>query len=119
MQTEDGLWEALFITGIPTASSVFSQETQVNSDTIYRLRLMDVYGDGFCCVFGVGWTTVTSAMASNEFASGTLVWESFGNIQSQLDAFFSVDEFGITRLVEHEDIAIANSTKHNATMEGL
>ena len=58
--------------------------------------------------FGVGWSTVTTAVSrTSSFASGTIIWEAFGNIGFQLDTYFWVDESGIA-VAAAEDLVLSD-----------
>ena len=98
---ELGPWETVDSGNLPFALTLHSYTGEVQPSTFYRLRLTDIYGDGFCCGYGVGWSTVTTAMTSRDYMNGTVIWQSSGSFQSQLDAYFWVSEVGDVQHVEY------------------
>ncbi|CAB9504561.1 Plasminogen (Fragment) [Seminavis robusta] len=83
-------------------STVISYEKFVENETIYRLRILDALGDGTCCLFGLGWFTITNATASDDFELGTVLWEMMGGEFFDLEeVFIWVDADGNSHLVEY------------------
>ena len=99
-QAEDGLWQQLASSSPSYPLSLYSYTTEVEPETFYRLSVWDRVGDGFCCSFGVGWSTVTTAVPSAEFQTGTVIWQGDGQFEAVMDALFWVDKFGLAHYVE-------------------
>ncbi|CAB9524494.1 LRR receptor-like serine threonine-protein kinase [Seminavis robusta] len=111
---QSGEWQTLDSQNPPNASSLHSPTKEVKSDSLYRLRLFDSYGDGICCSWGFGWFSVTNSTPSEGHADGTVVWTAVGDALdggsgalsfieegTSLDVFLWVDLDGNVQHVEY------------------
>lgn len=116
LEVSSGSWQVLDSVNTPNASSLHSYDKEVESDTIYWLRLLDSYGDGTCCSFGFGWFSVNSPALSTENTNlnGTVVWTAVGDALNgasgvlqwieegtSLDVFLWVDTDGNVHHMEY------------------
>lgn len=94
-QLDSGLWDTLDSESLLGQNSLFSYTREVESNSLYRLRLSDRLGDGTCCAFGIGWFTITNSTPSLEFEQGTVVWNTTGdNLGRRIDVILRVDATG-------------------------
>ncbi|CAB9508841.1 Leucine Rich Repeat [Seminavis robusta] len=82
--------------------TVYSIEQAVDSDSVYRLTISDSLSDGTCCLYGLGWFTITNATTSAQNADGTVVWSAIGDFDGELLAHIYVDPQGRASLLEYQ-----------------
>lgn len=99
-ELESGSWQAL-ASGTPReVMGLFSKTLSVQSNSLYRLRLLDDNDDGLCCDYGFGWFTITNATPSLDHSDGTVIWYGRGDVlQSLLDVFIYVNSAGNAQFV--------------------
>jgi hypothetical protein len=84
------------------SETLVSYDKFVQSETIYHLNLVDTLSDGNCCLFGLGWFTITNSTASGNFTEGTVLWAMTGDeLSNPVDAYIWVDANGSSRLAEY------------------
>jgi hypothetical protein len=103
MRTGPGTFEVIH-SGIPLPNEgLMSYEEVVKSETIYKLTINDTLGDGNCCLSGLGWFTITNAIASTDFPEGTVVWRMTGDeFDATVDVFIWITADGNAQLADHK-----------------
>lgn len=110
-----GLWQTLDTHQPANATSIHSYTELVDTDNLYRVQIIDAYGDGTCCGSGLGWFTITSSTPSNDHTEGSVIWEATGDaLESSLDVYIRIDSNGTAQEVayaflEEEDNVIGDN----------
>lgn len=107
IQEETGIWKVLDEQKTPHRYRVHSYQQWVVPGSLYRLRLLDIYGDGICCAYGFGWLTITSSTLSGNNTEGSVIWEATGfALDRTLDVYVQTDSNGnvveVTQVTEEE-----------------
>lgn len=115
VEVEPGFWKILNTHHTPNASSINSYTELVYSDSLYKLRLIDLYGDGTCCVNGLGWFTITNSTPSKGHTEGSVIWEEIGDfVGGTLEVIIPTDSDGFTQQVTHSLVVPHSSTQDDA-----
>lgn len=84
------------------AHTLSSYTKDVESNSVYRLKIHDSWGDGICCQVGLGWITITTSIPSEELLEGSTIWEAPGyELGELLEVLLWIDSRGEARQVKY------------------
>lgn len=93
-----GAWKVLDSISPPDERGVFNYTKDVDSNSVYRLRLSDDNDYGI----GMGWFSITNSTPSRDYPNGTLVWGALvDDFESSMDQYVWINEDGQAQYVQN------------------